>query len=171
MLVLNQENESDQSRQRIDGIRWREVQLKNVDCIFALLQPNSRTEQRMLRADVPISSEEMPVDPYVSFDEGSQVEVGVACAGKLESAVQELGVTRPTILHFVLALPIEESSIVERNAVSLPLESSPVSRREIQKALFIKILQFTKVHVSHRLHKNPQDTRFIAAPDDCFSDL
>lgn len=139
-----------------------------MDCIFALLQPHSRTKQWLLRTYIPIPTKEMSIHPYVPFDKGRQVEVGVACTGNIEISSQYPRIACFIILKLILTLPTEKSRIIQWNAVCFPLEYSPINWSEEKKSLFIKVLILTEVQMSHSLHKNSQYTRIITTFDDCF---
>src|SRR5579884_25520 len=53
-------------------------QIERDDFVLALLQPDARTEQRLLRPDIPVAPEIPAVDPDIAFPPATHIEECVA---------------------------------------------------------------------------------------------
>lgn len=63
--------------------------LKHLHFVSTLLEPHSRAEEALLRADIPVSTQEVPIHPEVTLTEGLHVEISISNFSELKSSHQQ----------------------------------------------------------------------------------
>ncbi len=99
----------------------------------------------MLWTNIPVSTQKLPVDPYISFKERSEVEIGVTCAGQDKIAYEQFRESN----FIVFEMPIDDISVVEMDAICLPFEGCSISGLEMDKTLSVNSLHLAVIDVSH----------------------
>lgn len=133
------------------------VQFQNVYFIVSLLQPHSGTKQVILRTYIPISAEQMSIDPHVTLFEWFHIKESVAHTLQYELPAQHFW-----IFHFFINfLPLKRSSGVQEEAISLPFEGGIIISFKVEQPFFILPLHLVIVDVAHCLHNYPQLTALL----------
>lgn len=97
-------------------MRSESAELKDFYLVLSCLQPHSRTVKTLLRADVPVPSEQSIVDPNVSFCGLAHIQIGIPDFLQLEASSFENWPFRDRV-HF---LRVEDAGLVEQYSECLP---------------------------------------------------